>query len=202
MNYDRTCSTCRYHDEGMCYCPKSEEFRDDIHRPLAVHHYVRYAFLIALGDTRAGTEEKAHYVVVPAEDSSETVVTVHLAVVVEILIYIRGNARQHVVVPLALLNAVIEPVRISVEVVPQILVVVDAGQISRAIDRVVADKGVDAVVSDGHLAHIPEIPPRLVKAEIRRVGDVQIKPFRDKLSSGPLGREKGVVGRVVREQEL
>ena len=28
MNYDRTCNTCRYHDEGMCYCPKSEEFRD------------------------------------------------------------------------------------------------------------------------------------------------------------------------------
>ena len=29
MNYDRTCSTCRYHDaSGICLCPKSEEFRD------------------------------------------------------------------------------------------------------------------------------------------------------------------------------
>ena len=28
MNYDRTCNTCRYHDKGICYCPKSEEFRD------------------------------------------------------------------------------------------------------------------------------------------------------------------------------
>lgn len=28
MGYDKICKTCRYHDEGMCYCPKSEEFRD------------------------------------------------------------------------------------------------------------------------------------------------------------------------------
>ena len=28
MNYDKTCNTCRYHDEGMCYCLKSNEFRD------------------------------------------------------------------------------------------------------------------------------------------------------------------------------
>lgn len=29
MNYDRTCDTCRYHDNrGVCVCPKSGEFRD------------------------------------------------------------------------------------------------------------------------------------------------------------------------------
>lgn len=28
MGNDKNCNTCRYHDEGMCYCPKSEEFRD------------------------------------------------------------------------------------------------------------------------------------------------------------------------------
>lgn len=28
MGYDKICKTCRYHVEGMCYCPKSNEFRD------------------------------------------------------------------------------------------------------------------------------------------------------------------------------
>ena len=23
MGNDKNCSTCRYHDEGMCYCPKA-----------------------------------------------------------------------------------------------------------------------------------------------------------------------------------
>lgn len=28
MKNNKNCSTCRYHDERMCYCPKSNEFRD------------------------------------------------------------------------------------------------------------------------------------------------------------------------------
>ena len=157
-----------------------------IHCVLVVHDKTRHVVLIPLGYAHVARIHEAHDLVVPAEGRADAVVAVELVVAVQVGVDLGGDLGEPVERPLAVSHDLIQAVRVAVEVLVQLLVVIAAGEVARAVERVVADKRVDLVLADRHFAHIVIVPPGLIEAEAVHIGDVQIQSLHDKIAAVPL----------------